>query len=214
MISTGDDHHSLRSNPDPDAWLTELQQSTLKLHVQTRTSHSKMNLERYIDSKLLSLNDSPTRSNKTSSLGRYYQRGSFDWKLTVGSREGSLKSRIVKSSSSSSNLNSSPIHVSRTSSSSISRSIDQSSRSSSTESVYHDASSDPIEEAPQVDVTSATTTTSNQCNSIQICDSVPIASKFIDIIYYSITRNSNCTSSPINLMARFLIGKTIERFVV
>lgn len=152
-----------------------------------------MNLERYIDSKLLSLNDSPTRSNR----GSIYRRGTFDW--MANSRGGSLRSHVIKSNSLSSNTNSSPFRVSR-SSSSNSRNIDQSSRSSSTESVYHDAESGLEDE-----------TTSNNCNSIQICDSAPIASKFIDIIHYSITRDVSCSKSPINFMARFLLGKTIER---
>lgn len=45
----------------------ELQRSTLRLHVQTRTSHSKMNLEKLLDSKLITLtmdNRSSTRKNQ------------------------------------------------------------------------------------------------------------------------------------------------------
>lgn len=195
----GDDNHNLgSSNADPDAWLTELQQSTLKLHVQTRTSHSKMNLERYIDSKLLSLNpDSPTRFVKSSSLGRRLDYGGYMRQMD-NLRGGSLRANLVHSNSLSSTTNSSSLLLSR-SSSSNSRNIDGSSKSSSEESIYYDATNILVEGED------------NYSNSIQICDSVPIASKFIDIMHYSISKDSSCSKSPINTMARLLLGKTIER---
>lgn len=206
----GDDIQSLNciGRSDPDAWLTELQQSTLKLHIQTRTSHSKMNLERLIDSKLLSLNDSPNRSYKGSSLGRYHQRsGAFDW-MGV-SRGGSLKANMFKSNSSSSANTNSPIFMSRSSSASStspkysSHDVELNSKSSSSESIYHDASSSfdtNIRNAQQF-----------QYNAIQICDSIPIASNFIDIIHYSINGDAACSQSPMNYLARLLLGRSIER---
>ena len=209
----GDDMQSLNTSnlKDPDAWLTELQQSTLKLHIQTRTSHSKMNLERLIDSKMLSLSDSPIRYNKTSSLGRNYKSkgGTLDW--MSGSRGGSLRSNIHKSNSSSSgNTNSSPLFVSRSSSISSeiqtrfhSQKVNSGSRSSSVETVYHDASSSLI--------ISEARSRQNTCRSIQICDSVPIASKLIDIVHYSIVGNDNCSQSPFNYLVRLILGRASER---
>lgn len=156
-----------------------------------------MNLERCIDSKLLSMNESPTRSGKTSSFGRQYEQNVFSPRLG-DSRGSSLRSNMVKSNSISSNTNSSLV-FSR-SSSSNSYNLDESSRASSTESVYYDASSILPSDR------------TNKHNSIQICDSVPIASKLIDIIHYSISKDSSCTNSSLNFMARLVLGKTIERY--
>jgi len=60
------------SESDPDAWLIDLQQNTLKLHIQTRTSHSKMNLERLIDSRILSLNETSSDSLSSSTESIYH----------------------------------------------------------------------------------------------------------------------------------------------
>lgn len=75
-----------------------------------------------------------------------------------------------------------------------------SSRSSSMESVYHDAA-DVFENSDLVD----------NGDSLKICDTVPIASKFIDIFHYSMSRNANCGDTAITFLARFMLGKTIER---
>lgn len=215
----GDDYQSLRSNlhSDPDAWLTELQQSTLKLHIQTRPSQSKMNLERLIDAKLSSMDDSPVRTNtnKSSTLSRYYQELKYqqqqqqtgDW---VGaSRGGSLKARSSSSSISSSVL------ISRSSSSNLnSQNVDSTSKSVSDETLYHDASNEfETQNLEDAKSSSSEAATKDQTpnNSIQICDSFPIASKFIDIIHYSISKNPICSSSPLNFAARLLFGRMIER---
>lgn len=166
----------------------------MKLHVQTRTSHSKMNLERYIDSKLTSMNGSPTQSNSRFGFSKFDHLDVYE---SSGYQGSSIRSNTIASRSASSNTNSSSLLLSR-SSSSDSKPTDSSSRSSSTESVYYDASN-VLRNHP------------DKCNSIQICDSVPIASKLIDIILYSISRNSACSSSSINFALRLLIGKKIER---
>lgn len=189
IYHTGDDSYNLGSNPDPDAWLVELQQSTLKLHVQTRTSHSKMNLERLIDSKLSSM------SSKSRSFGsNRYELNNF---RSANFRGNSLKPAIVKSQSLSSGCSSSAMMSRSTTSESR---FDASSRSSSSESIYHDALNEINESS-----------NSNECNSIQLCDSIPIASKLIDIVHYSIRGDAACSGSPISLLARLIIGKTIER---
>ena len=184
----GDDYQHLGSNPDPDAWLIELQQSTMKLHVQSRTSHSKMNLERYIDTKLLSMNTSPSR---------FSNNGHRTVATHMDEYRATLRANLVKSNSNSSHTSSSPPMLSR-SSSSNSRIVDSSSRTSSTETVYYDASNVLINEQ-------------KKCDSIDICDSVPIASRLIDIMHYSISRDSSCSNSSINFIARILLGKTIEK---
>lgn len=159
-----------------------------------------MNLERCIDSKLLSFNsDSPTRFVKSSSLGRRLDYGGSYLRQVDHFRGGSLRTNLVKSNSLSSTTNSSSLILSR-SSSSNSRNMDSSSRSSSTESLYYDANNTLVVEGD-----------TNNSNSIQICDSVPIASKFIDIMHYSISKDPACSKSSINFIARLLLGKTIER---
>lgn len=207
----GDDYHSLNSNSksDPDAWLTELQQSTLKLHVQTRTSHSKMNLERLIDSKLCSLGDSPTRAMKCSSLERQYKRGEA-FECLGGSRGGSLKASMVKSNSSSSNTDSSPAFISRSSSNYSNQQPSSSqSKTGSLESIYHDANCNFEDEVDQTNL--KVDMRPNDCKSIQICDNHPIATKFIDIVHYSISKNASCSKSPFNFLARLTLGRLIER---
>lgn len=187
----------MRSGPehDPDAWLTELQQSTMKLHIQTRTSHSKMPLERRLDQILSSMSDPMPRQDKSSSLGRNSERsGSVQF---GHSRGGSLATNMVKSFSIGSS-GSSPTFMSR-SSSSTSKNTGDTSRSSSTESIYYDATNglDSSHESP--------------CTPIQICDSIPIATKLIDILHYSLSGNSSCTNSSLSYFARFMLGKMIER---
>lgn len=184
-VHTGDDSYNLGSSPDPDAWLVELQQSTLKLHVQTRTSHSKMNLERLIDSKLLSM------SSKTSSL----RRQQYGINSRASYRGNLLRPEMAKSHSLSSESSSALMSRSTTSESRLGTS----SRSSSVESIYYDAS-DSFDESA-----------SNESNSVQICDSIPIASKLIDIVHYSIRGEADCSGSAISLLARLIIGKSIER---
>ena len=174
--------------------MVELQQSTMKLHVQTRTSHSKMNLERYIDSKLTSMSGSPIQSSSRYRMNKFEHLDVYD---SSGYQGSSLRSNTIASRSTSSNTNSSSLLLSR-SSSSDSKPTDSSSRSSSTESVYYDASN-------------VLRNHDDKCNSIQICDSVPIASKLIDIIHYSMSRNSACSTSTISLAMRLLLGKMIER---
>lgn len=166
----------------------------MKLHVQTRTSHSKMALERYLDSKLISMSESPFRMNKSSSLGRCIERsGSV---FSAHSRGGSLKAHMAKSISLDP-TESSPILMSR-SSSSNSRNIEESSKSSSTESIYFDALHS-LDEQP------------SPSRAIRVCDSVPIASKFIEIMHYSISGDPNCAKSSISFFARLFLGKIIER---
>lgn len=199
------DNYQLGSNPDPDAWLTELQQSTLKLHVQTRSSHLKMNLERAIDSKLICLNNRQNKTCNLSSLGSYYKGSMSINNLSDDSSDygGSLKvrqSRVIRSTSQGTDTQ--PLFPSESSSSSLSvlRSVDVSSRSDSMESVYHDAA-DVFETSHQ----------STGTDSVKICDTVPIASKFIDILHYSMSKNANCGDSAISFLARMMLGKTIER---
>lgn len=243
----------------------------MKLHIQTRTSHSKMNLERLIDSKLLSLSsDSPIRQkqqlhhlqqqqqrykrqhSRTSSLGRniidnynyvsdiisnkyinyandtgYYSKGGS---LKVPSQAPS--SSMHKSVSANSNIHksvatnysSSQMFPSKSSSTSSSRNCISSSVASSVDSIYHDASnilhevndetaSDNIElkDSGVVVGGSSSCSSSGPQQAIQICDSVPIATKFIDIVHYSISKDSQCSNSTINFIAKFLLGKRIER---
>lgn len=197
------DEYNLGSNPDPDAWLIELQQRTMKLHVQTRTSHSKMNLERLIDSKLLSMDSCVSSSERGSS-----RRKSSIHQSSISSPSGSLGKNMVKSHSSISNTNSSYLHSSR-SSSSNSQHIPSDSRSSSSESIYHDATSGSIP-----DQKTSAHLEDNSNSSIQICDTVPIASKIIEIVHYSMMQDvSSCSNSPLSFMARLLLGKSIERQV-
>lgn len=143
------------------------------------------------------MGDSPIRFNKTSSLGRIYE--SHDQYQTTCFQGGSLRARLVNSNSTSSNTNSSSLLLSRSSSSNTRNVDSSSSTTSSNESIYHDASN-AIE--PQ----------QARCTSIQICDSVPIASKLINIIHYSISNNST-SKSYINFAARLAFGKMIERWV-
>lgn len=154
-----------------------------------------MPLERFLDSKLSLMSDSLSRQDKSSSLGRNSERsGSIQF---GHSRGGSLKAEMVKSFSISSS-GSSPTFMSR-SSSSTSKNTGDTSRSSSTESVYYDAANE------------LETNCDNNRDSIQICDGVPIASKLIDILHYSISGNSNCSNSSLSHFARFMLGKMIER---
>lgn len=191
MIDFIGDDIQLGSNPDPDAWLIELQQSTMKLHVQTRTSHTKMNLEKFLDSKLLSMNSSQIGSRNTNTLDRHFSS------YNLSSRRN-YWSNLMKDNSRASSCDSSSAQL-LTSSSSRSNNLAGSSRSSSIESVYHDASSVLL------------TDQRNDCTSIQVCEGNPIASKLIDIIHYSITKDSSCSNSSINFMLRLLLGKFIER---
>lgn len=160
-----------------------------------------MNLERCIDSRLTSLGDSPMRCFKTSSLGRNRDYNYHNYHHDTGMRGGSLRVPLVKSNSYNSNTDSSPLLLSR-SSSSNSHIIDSGSRSSSIESVYFDASSDLSETSKK---------NFNDSRTISICDSVPIASKFIDIVHYSISKNPNCNNTFINFVVRLFLGKAIER---
>lgn len=179
----------------------------MKLHIQTRTSHSKMPLERFIDSKLLCMSDSLTRVDKSSSLGGYIERsGSFHCGPT---HSGSLKPTMVKSQSMNS-TSSSPTFMSR-SSSSASRNTGETSRSESTESVYFDAPNDFNSNVKNHNFKSNNNVQGDPLDSIQICDSVPIASKFLDIFYYSLMGDPNCSHSSLSFMARFMLGKMIER---
>lgn len=169
----------------------------MKLHVQTRTSHSKMNLERYIDSKLLCMNDSPVMMSKSSSLNRNSDVSRFQCQIAQ-TRGGSLRANyMIRSQSTSSTTNSSSMLLST--SSLNSPNVTPSSRSSSEETVYYDASS------------SITDDISTECDHINISNDLPIASNFIDIMHYSITENSLCSNTSINFMIRMLLGKTIER---
>lgn len=227
----------------------------MKLHIQTRTSHSKMNLEKLLDSKLLSISDNspirkrnPNTHDRTSSLGRnvynnkqynsyhdYFDNNltdQFNYGADYHSRGGSLKapsqfpkSKIHKSNSANSNIHQSAANSCSSSSSvlqttsSYSKNYVNSSRSASLDSVYLDASNILEEEEEeelhddaggQKILKPVDTTNSNR--AIQICDSVPIATKFIDIIHYSISRDSRCSVSTINFIAKFLLGRTLERY--
>lgn len=164
-----------------------------------------MDLERAIDSKLLCLNDRNNKTCNSSSLSSYY-RGSFStFNLTDNSSEfgGSLKvSRSRSAQIAGQRLDTHHALPSESSSSSLSvlRDVDTSSRSNSMESVYHDAA-DAFETSDQ----------SAGNDSMKICDTVPIASKFIDILHYSMSRNANCSESAVSFLARLALGKTIER---
>lgn len=140
------------------------------------------------------MSESPLRHGKSSSLGRYNERAGS---VQLGhSRGGSLKANMVKSYSMNS-VDSSPTPLSG--SSSNSHNVGDSSKSSSTESIYFDALHSFEEQ------------TSFKQNSVQVCDNSPIASKFIEIMNYSFTGDSNCTNSSISYLAKFFLGKTIER---
>lgn len=203
FANQGDDR-CINSGPvhNPDAWLAELQQSTMKLHVQTRTNHNKMSLERAIDLKLSSMNESPIRQNKSSSLGRNSGLNDSSYQFP-SSRGGSLKARLVKSLS----MTSAPLHMSSAqtsrSSSSNSNEIEEAcnnetSRSSSQDSLYFDA-----------DEANGQASTCQE--TISICDSAPIATKLINVFHYSINKDPNCNDTFINFLVRILLGKTIER---
>lgn len=79
--------------------------------------------------------------------------------------------------------------------------LNTSSRSSSIESIYYDAIGD-IDDNDSI---------SKESNSILICDNIPIATKLIDIVHYSIRGDAACSGSAISLLARLILGKTIER---
>lgn len=171
-----------------------------------------MNLERYIDSKLSTLGESPTRWKKCSSLERPSQlKSAYD--LTGGSRGGSLKVDMLErhSSSSISNSDSTPAFMSRSSSSNSQQqqqeylSMHQKSKRDSSDSIYYDASCNLDGEA-EAEVAEQTS-----CNPIQICDNYPMASKFIEIIHYSISKNPFCAKSPFSFMARLMLGRLIEK---
>lgn len=213
----GDDN-SLSSDkpvPDPDAWLNELQQSTLRLHVQTRTSHSKMNLEKYLDSKLISMSSSPTRSIKSASLTRAAQHtlgGSMKREQDQRSRNmHNQHGRLVKSQSLHSNITSrsSDVQTATTTATSTPSRDTTSSRSSSVESIYYDAHDSFL-----MGFYRRASSTRKQCDAIQIHDHVPLATKLINIIHYSINGDSNCAKSSINVMARLMLGKTIEYYAI
>lgn len=87
------------------------------------------------------------------------------------------------------------------------------------ESVYHDATDELLDSSVK-DIEDITIRQRRKRNSscedpIQICDNIPIASKLIDVMHYSISKDhTSCSSSMINCIARRLLGKMIERHAI
>lgn len=170
------------------------------MHVQTRTSHSKMNLERIIDSKLISMNerssDSTIYSRKSTNYYAQKLKLAQQARRDLARRKSSTLLRT---------------HCTGSSSNSPGCLFQYDSRSESSESVYYDAPNEIMSatnKPPEVDAGSKA---SNGERQLLISKSLPVAQKIIDIVHYSITGDSNCSNSTTNLIARLLVGTMIER---
>lgn len=173
-----------------------------------------MNIEKMIDSKLLLMNGKQQTYMNSNRLNSIKSFGKRDGSVSYRFARRDLNRRLLSTIESIGNDDS--CDTFQPSTSSDIDALESAARGSeSTDSIYYDAAADlSIQQSLATKVKADKSTNQSkheQQKQILISKSIPIAQKIIDIVHYSLFRNSKCANTTTNLLARLLVGSMIER---